>query len=50
MVMVTDTLAHSGLVGAILDRFLIVAVAVQELQVEPSLIAAKASGDDMVCF
>jgi len=40
MVVVNDTLARSGLVGAILSRFLVVAVPMEQLEVHQPIITA----------
>ena len=48
MVLVTDTLARFGLIGAILGRFLVVAVPMEQLKVHQPVVPAQALRDDVV--
>jgi hypothetical protein len=48
MVLVRDTLACSGLVGAILGRFPIMAMPVKQLEVHQPIVATKAARDDVI--
>ena len=48
MVLVTDTLACFGLIGAILGRFLVVAVPMEQLKVHQPVVPAQGLRDDVV--
>src|SRR5215469_5494458 len=50
MGLVTDTMACSGLVGAVLGRFLVVAVPMEQLQVHQPVIPSQGLRDDVVGF
>jgi hypothetical protein len=50
MVIVTDTLARFGLVGAILGCFLVVAVPMEQLEIDQSVVTAQVTRDDVVYF
>ena len=50
MILVSDTLARSGLVGAILGRFPVMAMSMKQLEVHQPIIATKATRDDVVDF
>jgi len=48
MVLVSDTWTHSGLVGAVLGRFLVMAMPVEQLKVHQPVVTAQVARDDVV--
>lgn len=50
MVIVSDTLARSGLVRAVLGRFLVMAVPMEQLEIHQPVITTEMTRDDVVYF